>query len=268
MKRVFILITFILIFLSSFCLSNTLAFSWDSFRNWLYHWNITFVKILYGDTYIYNESLSTSFTVYDAFGDDYTFYIKQNPTASKISYFSLNIRFPFYYSKNLSIGFSNIQRHFNTNIFSETGITEYSTFVANGGGLYINLMTLKGLWLNVVLGMVYYEIDAIADVVRPSWYGDPGLYWGGNFYEPGTPLRVKGRSNDFFSYSLGFKYHLTSATYLEFTYYYFPGGIIQKMDYIIEGPSDLKINVAPNKLPKPISIKESSIITFGLGFGL
>ncbi|MEN2983663.1 MAG: hypothetical protein ABDH25_01385 [Dictyoglomaceae bacterium] len=268
MKKFFLILTFSLVFLSTFYLSHALAFSWYSFWDWLCHCNLTFVRPIYGDTYIYNESLSTSFTVYDAFGDDYTFYINQNPTASKISYFSLNIRFPFYYSKNLSIGFSNIQRHFNTNIFSETGITEYSTFIANGGGLYINLMTLKGLWLNVVLGMVYYEIDAIADVVKPSWYGDPGLYWGGTFYEPGTPLRVKGRSNDFFSYSLGFKYHLTPALYLEFTYYYFPGGTIEEMDYIIEGPPDLKINVSSYKLPKPITIKESSIFTFGLGFGL
>ncbi|MCX7720651.1 MAG: hypothetical protein N2Z64_05140 [Dictyoglomus thermophilum] len=221
-----------------------------------------------GETFIYNNSLNTSFTIYDAFGDDYTFYINQNPTNSKITYFPINIRLPFYYSDNLSIGLSNIQRHFNTNIFYETGIDKESYFLANGGGIYINIRTTNRLWLNLVLGMVYYEIDAIADELNASWYGDPGLYWNGEFYEPGTPLKVKGKTDSLFSFSIGFKYHLTPGFYLEFTYYYFPGATIENMEYILEGPSDLKINVSADKLPKPITIIESSIITFGLGFGL
>lgn len=268
MKKKIIYTLLISFFLLTFYSSQAFAFSWDSFLEWLYHCNITFLKPIYGDTYIYNDALSTSFTVYDAFGDDYTFYINQNSTNSKISYYPLNIRLPLLYGKNLSIGFSNIQRHFNTNIFSETGIDKESSFIANGGGLYINIRTTDRLWLNLVLGMVYYEIDAVADVVKPSWYGDPGLYWNGEFYEPGTPLRVKGKTNDLFSYSFGLKYYLTSAIYLELTYYYFPGGTIQNMAYILEGPPDLKINVSSDKVPKPITIKESSVITFGLGFGL
>ncbi len=268
MKKTILISIFTIIFLSTFYVSNIFAFGWNDFLNWLYHCNITFLSPVYGDTYIYNDGLSTSFTVYDEFGDDYTFHINQNPTDSKITYFPLNIRLPFYYSKDLSIGFSNIQRYFNTNIFRETGITQESSFIANGRGLYINIRISNKLWFNAVIGMIYYEIDAIADVLKPSWPGDPGLYWEGYFYKPGTPLRVIGKSNDLFSYSIGLKYHLLPAVYLELSYYYFPGATIQEMDYILKGPQDLKIIISQNKLPKPITIKESFVITFGVGFGL
>ncbi|ACK41628.1 MULTISPECIES: hypothetical protein [Dictyoglomus] len=265
-KTTIVIIAVFLLF--SLYSSKSFGFDWDSFLEGLYRCNITFQRPIYGDTYLYNDPLSTSFTVIDVFGDDYTFYINQNANSSKISYLSLNIRIPFFYTDSLSIGFSNSQRYFYTNIFNETGFSTDSILMANGGGLYLNLKATNQLCIFTVLGAVYYEIDSVADTLKPSWYGDPGLYWNGYFYEPGTPLKVKGQTDYMFFFSVGIKYYLLSGLYLELCYSNFPGATIKNMSYILEGPTDLKINVSSDKMPKPITIKESSIITFGIGLGL
>jgi len=220
-----------------------------------------------GSPYVQNESLSTYFTVYDAYGDDYTFYVNQNSTNGSLKQIPINIRIPLLYSDDFSIGFGNIQRYFESNIFGETGFPSENIFIGNGGGIYLTVGE-NPFWLTGVLGIIYYEINSKVDEIRPSFYGDPGLYWNGNFYSPGTPLIVTGRTGPRFCAGLGCKYYLFNGLFLEANCYYFPGGVIEDMKYILQGPQDLEIVVDPSQKPKPITIKESFSLNFGVGIGL
>ena len=125
----------ILIFFLAFVFrSNIYAFS---FTNWLWHWNISFLYPVLGSPYVQNESLSTYFTVYDAYGDDYTFYVNQNSTNGSLKQIPINIRIPLLYSDDFSIGFGNIQRYFESNIFSSLKTkVAYTTKLITRGKCY------------------------------------------------------------------------------------------------------------------------------------
>ncbi|MCX7720878.1 MAG: hypothetical protein N2Z64_06280 [Dictyoglomus thermophilum] len=267
-----LLTIFTIVILSSFYSSKAFGFDWDSFLENLYHWNLTLQRNIYGDTYIYNDSLNTSFTVIDEYGDDYTFHINQNANHTKTSYLPLTLRIPLFYNDNLSIGLSSSQRYFYTKIFEETGsIThdyDYDNLMGVAVGVYLSVKVLPRLWIFTTLGGAYYYLNTTADTLKPSWYEDPGLYWDGYFYKPGTPLKVRGETDYKFFFSIGMKYYIYSGIFLELNYYYLPGATINNMSYILEGPVDLKINVSPEKLPKPITIEESHVFTLGIGIGL
>jgi len=64
-KTTIVIIAVFLLF--SLYSSKSFGFDWDSFLEGLYRCNITFQRPIYGDTYLYNDPLSTSFTVIDVF---------------------------------------------------------------------------------------------------------------------------------------------------------------------------------------------------------